>query len=82
MQSVAPIEAGPSFDPNTQLRWTKRLEEGKAQLMADVDGRELTELEQLDQQIVFMREWGAGDDIIPALEARRAKLAAEENTAP
>jgi len=82
MQSVAPIDAEPSFDPNNQLRWTKRLEEGKAQLMADVDGRELTELEQLDRQIEFMREWGAGEEIIPALEARRSKLAAEENAAP
>ena len=82
MGSVAPIEAEPSFDPNTQLRWTKRLEEGKAQLMADVDGRELTEIERLDQQIEAMREWGAGEEIIPALEARRAKLAAEENAGP
>ena len=81
MQSVAPIEVEPSFDANNQLRWTKRLEEGKAQLMAEVDGRELTELEQLDQQIEFMRQYG-GEDLIPALEARRGKLAAEENAAP
>jgi hypothetical protein len=81
MQSVAPIDVEPSVDPNNQLRWTKRLEEGKAQLMGEVDGRELTELEQLDQQIELMRQWGAGEEIIPALEARRAKLAAEENGA-
>ena len=82
MRSVAPIEAEPSFDPNNQLRWTKRLEEGKAQLIADAGGRELTEIEKIDQQIAFMREYGGFEEFLPALEARRAKLAAEESAGP
>jgi hypothetical protein len=81
MRSVAPADDATVSDENSQLRWTKRLEDGKAQVIADANGRELTPLEQLDREIEVVRDWDDSEKIVPMLEARRAKLVAEESAA-
>jgi hypothetical protein len=77
MKSVAPADSW-SFDENEQLRWNRRTDEGKAQIMADVGGRDLTKIEQLDRTIESLREFGH-NDLLPALEAQREQLLQKES---
>ncbi len=63
-------------DENLGKRVELRAESGREQLMADVGGRELTDLEKVDFSISFFREVGGADDMVEMLEEQRAALLA------
>ncbi len=72
--SVAvPRPADSDFDDNASKRWHSRLEEGEAALMEVWGGRELTELEEIDESIKFWRRAG-NEERVRELEARRARV--------
>jgi hypothetical protein len=75
--SVAtPRPPGAPYDDNAARRWKSRLQAGEAELMAEWGGRELTEVERLDEKIRFWEDAGA-PDMADEARARRAKLLAE-----
>jgi hypothetical protein len=77
MASVsAEQELGEMGDQNSTTRWTNRLDQGKQALMAELDGRDFTPIEQIDEEIEFWQLVGH-DELVPELQARRAKLVAE-----
>src|SRR4029077_4055585 len=78
---ISPTPTAMAFDENAGKRVALRGDEGKAELMAEVDGRDLTQIEQLDLAIAMMRDAGA-DEMVEAVEAERATLFAAQDAAP
>lgn len=74
--ALSPFPDGTAFDDNADRRWKLRLELGEAELMDAWGGRELTELEILDEKIGFLRDAGEDEAVLAELEAKRAALAA------
>jgi len=75
---LSPRPSGAVSDENAGKRWQARLQQGEEELMAAWGGRELTELEQLDEQIAFWNDVGGGDEnserILQGLEVKRREL--------
>jgi hypothetical protein len=78
---ISPTPGVVAFDENLGKRLRARGTDGKAQVMADVDGRDLTDIEQVDLAIAMMRDAGA-DEMVRSLESQRAALVAAENASP
>jgi hypothetical protein len=77
---TAPTPDGVELDPQNEFkRFVLRGTAGAEQLMADVDGRELTELEQLDANIAMVRQGGGSDEMVLELEAQRERLLEKQN---
>ncbi len=85
---LSPYPISVDRDENASTRWSARLEEGRAWLMDEWNGRELTELEDVDRSLAFWREVREErlleesgtpdtrgiDEIITREESKRAKL--------
>jgi hypothetical protein len=79
---LSPRPSGGESDENDGKRWQARVQQGEDELLAAWGGRELTELEQLDEQIAFWNEFGGEDEStqrrMEGLEVKRRELLAEQ----
>ncbi len=78
---ATPSALGEASDDNGGRRFVLRHEEGRAELLPEWDGRELTELEALDHLISLWRE-NATEEMMPyieGLEKQRTQLAAKQD---
>ena len=70
-------------DENVGKRQSLRATEGRSQMMADADGRDLTQVEQLDLAIEMFSSMEGHEESVAELEAQRAKLvAAAQDASP